>query len=106
MIAPRTFWLSSAAVLLAIVSAVTMKSFQGSRGSAVTGAVSATYVRGVLRTVIPYSAPRAGAGSLTLDVLNPEDEVLARSERRAEVPAGTGLWRDELRLAKPLATDE
>src|SRR5438046_7992816 len=98
MTTPRSFWLSSVAMLLATTSAVTVRSFE------TPGAVSAACVHGVLRAVVPYNAPRAGAGLLTLEVLNPEDEVLARTERRATVPAGTGVWHDELRLAKPLAT--
>jgi uncharacterized protein YfaS (alpha-2-macroglobulin family) len=95
MTTPRIFWLSSAAVLLA-----------GTSGPENPAPVSATYVRGVLRAAIPYHASRAGAGLLTLEVVNPEDEILARSERRTSVPAGAGVWRDDLRLTRPLATGE
>jgi hypothetical protein len=104
--ASRTFWWSSAAVLFAIASAVTVQSFEGSGGSNASGVVSATYAAGLLRAAIPYRASRAGAGVLTTEVLNPEDETVARSERRTAVSSGAGSWRDELRFAKPIAVDE
>jgi hypothetical protein len=104
--ASRTFWWSSAAVLLAIASAVTVQSFQDSGDSNASGVVSATYAGGLLRAAIPYRASRPGAGVLTVEVLNPEDEAVARSERRAAVSTGAGSWRDELRFDKPPATDE
>jgi uncharacterized protein YfaS (alpha-2-macroglobulin family) len=105
MTTTRTFWLSSAAVFLAVASAVTVKSFQDSDANS-TAHISATYVHSVLRTVIPFHSLHAGSGLLTIQVLSPEDEVLARSERRIDVPSGTGSWRDDLKLDKPLPTDE
>jgi len=105
MTTTRTFWLSSAAVFLAVASAVTVKSFQGTEANS-TGHISATYVRGVLRTAIPYHSTHAGSGLLTIQVLTPEDEVLARSERRLDLPSGNGSWHDDLKLVKPLPTDE
>src|SRR5258708_5804673 len=106
MKAPRTVWLSSAAILIAIGSAITVKSFQGNGAPGNSAAVTAPWVRGVLSTAIPYRAPRAGAGLLTVEILNPEDEVLARSERHVDVSAAAGVWRDELKPAKPLAADD
>ncbi len=105
MATTRTFWLSSAAVFLAIASAVTVKSFQASDANSNTH-ISATYLRGVLRTDIPYHATQSGSGLLTLQVLNPEDEVLAHSERHLDLPSGNGSWHDDLKLTKPLPTDE
>src|SRR5580704_16813530 len=104
--ASRTFWWSSAAVLFAIASAVTVQSFEGSGGPNASGVVFATYAAGLLRAAIPYRALRAGAGVLTIEVLNPEDDAVSRSERRTAVSSGAGSWRDELRLAKPIAVDE
>src|SRR5260370_20952430 len=47
-----------------------------------------------------------GSGSLTLEVLDPEDLVVERAERHVEVAEGTGQWQEDIRLGKPLALDE
>ena len=67
---------------------------------------TATYSRGALNVEIPYTAPRAGAGTLTIEVLNPEDGVLGRSERQVNVANGEGSWQADLKLDKEIATDD
>ncbi|MGO9615806.1 MAG: MG2 domain-containing protein [Bryobacteraceae bacterium] len=67
---------------------------------------TAIYSRGALHVEIPYTAPRAGAGVLTIEVLNPEDGVLGRSERRVSVAEGKGAWRADVKLDKQLATED
>jgi uncharacterized protein YfaS (alpha-2-macroglobulin family) len=67
---------------------------------------AATYSHGVLHVEIPYTAPRAGAGTLSIEVLNPEDGVLARSERQVTLAAGKGSWHADLTLDRELSTDE
>jgi hypothetical protein len=66
---------------------------------------AATYSPGSLHLAIPYHAAHVGSGQLTVEVLDPEDQVLARSERRVEV-AGDSLWQEDLKLAKPLAIED
>ena len=66
----------------------------------------ATYSSGVLHLSVPYQAAHAGAGSLTLEILDPEDLVVDRSERHVEVAEGKGQWQEDIRLGKPLALDE
>lgn len=39
----------------------------------------ATYSQGTLRVTIPYRNAPAGAGQLTVEILDPEDKVLGRS---------------------------
>ena len=67
--------------------------------------VAATYGRGVLHVTIPYKLPHAGEGQLAVEILNPEDESLARTERRLASDA-KGTWQQDVRLAKPLASQD
>ena len=67
-----------AAFLLAALAAIAV----GVESPAETGSASATYSHGNLQVAIPYQELHAGAGQLTVEVLNPDGEVLARAERR------------------------
>jgi len=67
---------------------------------------AAVYSRGSLHVTIPYHAPRAGAGQLVVDVLDPEDRVLGRAERRVEAGAARASWQQDLQLASPLAIED
>src|SRR5215472_11007973 len=68
--------------------------------------LSATYSHGIVRVTIPYQAPRAGAGKLTIEILDPEDHAIGRVERTADAGGGKGVWREDIALAKPLPLDE
>ena len=68
--------------------------------------VGATYSHGIVHVTIPYRAPHNGAGQLTVEILDPEDGVLGRSERRVEVDAGKGWWRADLKLTPAIALDD
>jgi uncharacterized protein YfaS (alpha-2-macroglobulin family) len=61
---------------------------------------------GTWRVALPYTAPHAGAGRLSMEVLNPEDRVVGRSEQAVTVVAGKGVWQQELSLTKTLAMDD
>jgi len=63
---------------------------------------TATYSRGVLHLSIPYEAAHAGSGKLTIEVLDPDDNILGRVEKDANVTAGDGRWREEIQLEKPM----
>jgi hypothetical protein len=67
--------------------------------------VAATYGRSVLHVTIPYRLPHAGEGQLGVEVLNPEDELLGRIERRL-VGDAKGTWREDVKLVKPLASED
>jgi hypothetical protein len=67
---------------------------------------SATYSSGTLHVLIPYHAPHAGVGQLAIDILNPEDEVLAHSERRVSVTDTPATWQDDLRLKSLLPLED
>src|SRR5947208_1052884 len=61
-----------------------------------------TYAHVVLRVSIPDEAPRSGEGSLTIEILDPEDRVAARIDRPSYASAGRGVWRQELVLPTTL----
>lgn len=65
--------------------------------------LSATYSHGILHVNISSPAPHPGSGTLTVDLLDPEDAVLADTESRVEASA---RWSEDLTLAKPLAIDD
>jgi A-macroglobulin TED domain/Alpha-2-macroglobulin family/Carboxypeptidase regulatory-like domain/MG2 domain/A-macroglobulin receptor binding domain/Alpha-2-macroglobulin bait region domain/Macroglobulin domain MG3 len=68
--------------------------------------LSVTYVHGILRCTIPYHATEPGAGRLTIEVLDPEDNVLGRTEHQLGVSQGNSQWNETVKLDKPLALDE
>ena len=99
----RRFILSAVALFLAIAVFLGLQSFQA---SVHVPSTAATYSHGLLRLTIPYQAHRDGAGKLTIEVLDPEDNVLGRTERHIEIAVGHGQWRDEIKLGKPLPLDD
>ena len=66
----------------------------------------ATWSHGVLHVTIPYHGLHSGPGQMTIEVLDPEDEIVGRSERRIEVGDRQVWWQADLKLAKPLALDD
>jgi hypothetical protein len=96
------FWIFLIVGLLMIAAIVSGEPFQPANDKEVV----ATYSRGVLYVTIPYHALRAGMGRLNLEVLDPEDEIVGRSERRLDIAEGRGRWQTEIRLEKALALDD
>src|SRR5271165_5081163 len=101
-----SFWIFLALTAGAIGAAVLIANAAQETQAANEGSAAATYSHGILHATIPYRAPHAGAGQLTVEVLNPEDEVLGRSEQRLDLGAGAGTWQEDVKLAKDLATDD
>ena len=99
----KTWFLVLAASLI-IAPLLIVQSFQGA-GAAPDESPVATYSDGALRVTIPYRAPHNGPGQLTVEILDPEDKVLGHAERRVDVGAGRGQWREELRLATAPAVE-
>lgn len=94
-------WLVFTAALLMTAAIIAMRPFNAAGEPS-----GLTYSHGVLHAAIPYHAAHAGAGKLTIEVLNPEDEVLGRLQQQAEVAEGKGWWRAEIKLDKPPALDD
>ena len=97
------FTLSLLTVLLTIIGFVRLQPFQASSHAP---SPVATYSHGLLRVTVPYHALHAGAGQFTVEVLNPEDEVLGRSGQRVEVTERRGQLQGEVKLEKALAVDD
>ena len=97
------FFIFALTVFLAIAAFVGRQEFRASDGAP---SAAATYSQGLLHLIIPYHAIRAGSGKLTMEVLDPEDNVLGRAEKHVEVAEGKGQWQDEIKLEKPLPIDD
>jgi hypothetical protein len=99
---PR-FWSLFLPTLLVIAAIVAVQKFQAASGEP---AASATYSHGVVDLTIPYHAAHAGAGKLTVEILNPEDQILGSADQSLDIAEGKGQWREKIKLAKPLAVEE
>ncbi len=100
---PGKFWMFFlCAVLLAGIAVLLVEPFQAAKSDIAV----ATYTRGVLRVTIPYHAEHSGNGKLTVEVLEPEDKVLGRTERILAVGEGNGRWQEEIRIDRALAVDD
>jgi hypothetical protein len=100
----NVIWLQTGIAALLIAAAIYLaQSFPAAQAASET---AATYSQGTLHLSIPYNAPRAATGQLTLELLSPEDAILARAERRITVAQGLGSWNEDLKLAKPLPTED
>ena len=67
---------------------------------------TATYSNRTLHVTIPFDAPRAGTGQLTIEVVDPDDALIGRSERLVEIASGKGRWQEDVQLAKALPVDD
>src|ERR1700683_3911634 len=94
---PSRYWLLFVPVVLVIAAIVTVQSFQAANGEPVVGA---TYAHGTLDLTIPYDAAQAGAGKLSMEVLDPEDHILGSAEKAVDAVQGQGRWRERIALAK------
>jgi uncharacterized protein YfaS (alpha-2-macroglobulin family) len=93
------------AALGGILCLTMLQSFQGT-ATAYPESPALTYSHETARVTIPYQAPHAGAGQLTVEVLDPDDHALARAVERLTVGAGKGQWQQDLRLTKPMGVDD
>ena len=88
-----------------ILTVTALESFQGS-ASASPNTLSAAYAHGVVHATIPHPPSRAGAGELSVEILDPDDVSVGRVERRVAIGKEAGAWREDIRLSKPLAVDD
>jgi hypothetical protein len=93
-------------LLAGLVAAVTIFRLRASEAGGPAPALVATYAHGVLHVMIPYRGADTGSGQLTVEVLDPEDDVLGRTQRDLEVNASAGRWKEEIRLEKPLSLED
>ena len=55
-----------------------------------------------LRFAIPYHAPHAGAGRLTVELLDPEDHVLGTADSVARTTPDDGTWQISLKPSQAI----
>jgi hypothetical protein len=67
---------------------------------------AAFYARGKLSVTLPFHLAHAGKGRLTVEILDPEDHVLGRSERPAAIAKADGAWQQTIRPGEPIAFDD
>src|ERR1700722_5193227 len=89
-------------LVAAFIAAFALIAAQPSDVAANMESMSVTNSRGALHVTIPYHADHDGAGQLTLEVLDPEDQVVVRTQRHVEASAGHGHWQEDLKLEKPV----
>src|SRR5712671_1424528 len=97
-------WLFLLPTILVITAVVTVPKFQAAGGG--EPVASATYTRGILSLTLPYHAAQAGAGQLTVELLDPEDHLLGRSDHHLDIAQGDGRWLETIKLTKHLDNDE
>ncbi len=68
--------------------------------------VSAIYRHGSLLATIPYHSSHTGPGKLVVELLDPENTVLGRSERTIEVGSGDGIWQETIALKESQDYDD
>ncbi|MGA8311458.1 MAG: MG2 domain-containing protein, partial [Terriglobales bacterium] len=100
---PARFWLLLVPLVLIIAGLVVVESFEAAGSGELR---SATYSNGTLHLAIPYHANDSGTGQLTMEVLDPEDQILGRAQRHVDAARGTGLWREDIKLKKSVSLDE
>ena len=66
----------------------------------------AAYARGSLSVTIPFHAKQAGSGKLIVEILDPEDHTLGRTESEVQVAKGDGAWERTIRPQQPIPFDE
>jgi uncharacterized protein YfaS (alpha-2-macroglobulin family) len=90
-------------VVIAVAWFVALPTFRAASGRSLP---VATYSQGVLRVTIPYRLEHAGSGRLTIEVMNPENSVLADLVQHSEVTEQRSQWQEEIKLDPPLPVDD
>ena len=86
-----------------IIAIATVQPFQTASGASVP---AATYSRGILHVTIPYRDAHSGAGTLTIEVVDPEDKVLGRSQHGVDIAGTRGSWQEDIKLDQALSLDD
>jgi uncharacterized protein YfaS (alpha-2-macroglobulin family) len=68
--------------------------------------LAATYRNGNLAVTIPYDSSQKGQGKLAVEILDPEDHSLGRSECIVPIRNGKGSWQQTIALTKQVPFEE
>lgn len=90
-------------IILLVSTMLSMKIFEAANHEP---SLAATYSRGILRVTIPYQTSSTGAGHLDVEVVDPEDHVLARSEHDVAITNTKGIWNENIQMEKPFALED
>jgi len=93
-------------LLAGLVATLAIFRLRASEAGGPVPSLVATYAHGVLHVMIPYRGAETGSGQLTVEVLDPEDDVLGRAQRDLKINGRAGRWKEEIRLEKPLALED
>lgn len=102
-VCPSSFWYLFLAGALAVPLFV---AFVGFFPAVNANPTVVTYTHGVLHVSIPYHSVHSGDGTLKVEVLNPEDEVLGSAATRVAIGTEYGRWQESIRLNKTLGVDD
>ncbi len=86
-----------------IIAIVTVQPFQTASGASVA---AATYSHGILHVTIPFRDAHPGAGTLSIEVVDPEDKVLGRSQHGADIVGARGSWQEDIKLDQALPLED
>jgi uncharacterized protein YfaS (alpha-2-macroglobulin family) len=98
----KPFFIASAVLLMA--AALLTKDPVESAGPEPTPI--AIYTHGALHLTIPFRDAAPGPGNLSIEVLDPDDHILGRTQKHLELAAGSGQWTGEVKLDKPIPLDD
>jgi MG2 domain/Carboxypeptidase regulatory-like domain/Alpha-2-macroglobulin bait region domain len=68
--------------------------------------LAAIYTRGSLSVTIPYHSTHSGSGRLVAEIVDPEDNVLGRVERTADIGTGDSTWQQVIKPERPLRFED
>ena len=68
--------------------------------------MTATCAHGSLAVTIPYHAEQEASGKLIVEILDPEDHTLGRTEDEVQIAKGDGVWLRTIRPAQPISFEE
>jgi uncharacterized protein YfaS (alpha-2-macroglobulin family) len=91
--------------LLIAAAALLVQPFRGVKATG-TESPEASYSHGTLRVNLPYHLTHSGAGQLTVEVLDPEDQVLGSWQRQVDAAPGKGSWQADVRLTKEIPVED
>jgi uncharacterized protein YfaS (alpha-2-macroglobulin family) len=97
------FWIITLIAVMALIAlGIILQSMpaQGKDGTV------ATYTHARVSLSIPYHAENGGWGHLTLEILDPEDHVVAGTTRAVQVNEGDGRWHTDLQLARVMPIED
>jgi uncharacterized protein YfaS (alpha-2-macroglobulin family) len=101
-------WLLAGALALVPASVALLAYFSPDQPGNLDG-VRATYADGALHVSIPQSGTHSGAGNLTVEILDPEDQVVGHINRRVYADGAVGkqgFWNQDLSLPKALTLED